>query len=76
MLLPQSNSFDSLNNRIKIIKNIAKFDDDDDDDFYEKRNISDEISPENKKIIINKYINIMKERYQAKIEYERIMKKI
>jgi hypothetical protein len=76
MLLPQSNSFDSLNNRIKIIKNIAKFDDEDDDDFYEKRNISDEISPENKKIIINKYINIMKERYQAKIEYERIMKKI
>lgn len=75
MILPQSNSFDSLNNRIKIIKNISKFDEEDDKFFYEKqRNIDDEISPENKKKIINKYINIMKERYQAKIEYEKNMK--
>ena len=76
MILPQSNSFDSLNNRIKIIKNISKFDDEEDDKFfYEKqKNIDDEISPENKKKIINKYINIMKERYQAKIEYEKNMK--
>ena len=72
MLLPQSNSFDSLNNRIKIIKSISKIDDEEDDILYEKEKALDyEINPENKKTIINKYIKIMKERYQEKIEYEK-----
>ena len=76
MILPQSNSFDALNNRIKSIKFISKFDeDDDDDDFYDNQKYIDEtISEENKKIIINKYVNILKERYKEKIEYEKEMK--
>ena len=76
MLLPQSNSFDSLNNRIKIIKSISKIDDEEDDILYKKqKTIEYKISPVNKRKIINKYINIMKERYKEKIEYENNLNK-
>ena len=76
MLLPQSNSFDSLNNRIRIIKSISKIDDEEDDIIYEKKKtIEYGLSPENKRKIINKYINIMKERYKEKIEYENNLNK-
>ena len=73
MLLPQSNSFDSLNNRIKIIKSLSKIDDDEEDDILDKKqkNLGYQLNPVNKRKIINKYINIMKERYQEKIEYEK-----
>jgi vacuole morphology and inheritance protein 14 len=76
MILPQCNSFDSLNNRIKSVKFISKFDDgkEDDDIFEEKKDIDEEISQENRIMIINKYINILKERYKEKIEYEKEMK--
>ena len=77
MLLPQSNSFDALNSRIRSVKFITKIDDDDeDDDLYEnKKDIDEELSQENKKAIIDKYINILKERYNEKIEYEKTKKK-
>ena len=77
MILPQSNSFDALNNRIKSVKFISKFDDDkeDDDIFEDKNDIDEEISPENKIMIINKYINILKERYKEKIEFQKSKKK-
>ena len=75
MILPQSNSFDALNSRIKSVKFISKFDEDDDDDFYDnQKHIDETISEENKKIIIDKYVNILKERYKEKIEYEKEMK--
>ena len=76
MMLPQSNAFDALNNRIRSVKTISKFDDgEDEDDLYDNQTEhNEEISPENKKIIIDKYINILKERYQKKIEYEKVMK--
>ena len=78
MILPQSNSFDSLNNRIKSVKFISKFDDDkeDDDIFEDKNDIDEEISQENKIMIINKYIKILKERYKEKIEFQKTKKKI
>ncbi len=77
MLLPQSNSFDALNSRIRSVKFITKIDDDDeDDDLYEnKKDFDEELSEENKKAIIDKYINILKERYNEKIEYEKTKKK-
>ena len=77
MMLPQSNAFDALNNRIKSVKIISYFDEDEDEDdfLYESKNIkNEEISQINKKIIIEKYVNILKERYQKKIEYEKTMK--
>ena len=72
MMLPQSNSFDALNIRIKSIKAISKLEDEDDeDDFYiNKDKIENELSEENKKVIIDKYVNILKERYKLKIEFE------
>jgi hypothetical protein len=76
-MLPQSNSFDALNIRIRSVKAISKLEDedDDDDDFIDnKNNIDNEISEENKKIIIDKYVNILKERYKEKIECEKEMK--
>ena len=77
MLLPQSNSFDALNSRIRSVKFITKIDDDDeDDDLYEnKKDIDEELSQENKKAIIDKYINILKEKYNEKKEYEKTKKK-
>ena len=76
MMLPQSNAFDALNNRIRSIKVISWLDDDDEDDYlYEnKKNNNEEISEANKKIIIDKYVKILKERYQKKKEYEKSMK--
>ena len=78
MMLPQSNSFDALNIRIRSVKAISKLedeDDDDDDDFIDnKNNIDNEISEENKKIIIDKYVSILKERYKLKLEYEKSKK--
>ena len=60
MMLPQSNAFDALNNRIKSVKTISKFDDgddDDEDDLYDNQTEhNEEMSQENKKIIIDKYI--------------------
>ena len=78
MILPQTNSFDSLNNRIKSVRFIAKFDDDkdDEDDFYEnEKNNEENMTPENKKAIIAKFTNILIDRYKAKISYEKEMKK-
>ena len=77
MLLPQSNAFDALNNRIQSVKTLSNFDDDDDydDSFYneeEKNNF--EISEKDKKQIIDKYLNILKERYKIKIDYEKAVK--
>ena len=77
MLLPQSNSFDALNSRIQSVKTLSNFDDDDDydDSFYneeEKNNF--EISETDKKQIIDKYLNILKERYKMKNDYEKAMK--
>ena len=77
MMLPQSNSFDALNIRIRSVKAISKLEDedDDDDDFIDnKNNIDNEISEENKKIIIDKYVSILKERYKLKLEYEKSKK--
>ena len=78
MILPQTNSFDSLNNRIKSVRFIAKFDDDkdDEDDFYEnEKNNEENMTPDNKKAIIAKFTNILIDRYKAKISYEKEMKK-
>ena len=77
MLLPQSNSFDALNSRIQSVKALSNFDDDDDydDSFYneeEKNNL--EISEVDKKQIIDKYLNILKERYKIKNDYEKAAK--
>jgi hypothetical protein len=56
---------------------LSNFDDDDDydDSFYneeEKNNF--EISEKDKKQIIDKYLNILKERYKNKIDYEKAVK--
>jgi len=77
MLLPQSNSFDALNSRIQSVKALSTFDDDDDydDSFYneeEKNNF--EITETDKKQLINKYLNILKERYKIKIDNEKAVK--
>ena len=76
MMLPQSNAFDALNNRIRSIKVISWLDDDDEDDYlYEnKKNNNEEISEANKKIIIDKYVKILKEIYKKKKEYKKLIK--
>lgn len=77
MLLPQSNSFDALNSRIQSIKTLSNFDDDDDydDSFYNEEGKNKfEVNETEKRQIIDKYLNIFKERYKIKIDYEKAVK--
>ena len=70
-LLPQSNSFDALNNRIKCVKALSIFDDDEEDIHTVKDRI-DKINKKPKvydnKAFIDKYINLLKSRYNMKIK--------